>query len=333
MNRETDLTILIYSFFFGMFVIMLSLLIYAPLYLSIVAGLAISFLGAIILNKQIKTKLQKINIFDVAQKTGKIIAQVFVPPNKVYMFLADKDIGEDAVKIKIYRKGKYETYKFNLSPNQQFQLEIPEQEVGNQAKSKEIYVWDLINDPRVVFQLTEPTKQIFKVEPYNVEMVMFVYPTEILTREQLQLLNLVEKGEVKQKVKMQDEVTGKIIEKDITIPVYSPKPYALSSDNIQEISAKHRFSTIATILEQTKAILSGAETLATTKVIGGFGFNLQGLLKNKTFWIILILVAGLIFFFMINNMILGGLHQTMNPLAEQALKKLAERTTTGKTFP
>ncbi len=305
---------------FGIYAVFIVTIFYLPLMVSGILGALISLGTAYFIAYKLSPKYEK-NIFEIAKETGKTIAQVFVPPNKVYMFLADKDPATKKVSLKITKEGKSEKISWNLTPNQEFFLEVPEGKI-----EKTLSIWDIINRGTLVLQ--DPIKQIFKIKPYDVELVMFVFPTEVLTQEQLKALNLEKVAEDVEKIKEQDSNNpNRAIEKEIKVPVYSPIPYALSSDIVNHISAKHRFSTIANILEQTKSLLRQADQ--TISVMGGSSLSwLKTLMQNRQAFMTLVVV---IIFFLIMLFTIPILNNIVSGFAQMTTP--TNIPTFNKTFP
>jgi len=309
----------VYGIYFAVFVVILSVVLYAPVWLATVMGLIISFFGSFITDKMLQKYIKKNNPFLAVRDMGKSLVLAFVPPNRILMFAAKKDIGKNKIRIQILKDGKYEEYEHFLVPNQEFQLE-PKIELNEKYS-----IYELLENPYVIWELEEPLKQTFNIEPFGIETVVLVYPTEIITQEQLKFWNLDESGVKTERIPV--EKNGKIIEHQIAIPIYSPKPYAINSDNIKQLSANHRLSQISTILEQTRDILKGAETIAAGGIHGmkaGIG-NIFALIKrNPTILIvILLLLGGLVFG--ISLMRFSGLFQAKTSSAMTTLLKNATK--------
>jgi len=290
-TQKINFVPIVYGIYFAVFVVILSVVLYAPIWLATVMGLLISFAGSFITDRILQRYIKKNNPFLAVKDMGKSLVLAFVPPNRILMFAAKKDIGKNKIRIQILKDGKYEEYEHFLVPNQEFQLE-PKIEL------KEKYsIYELLENPYVIWELEEPLKQTFSIEPFGIETVVLVYPTEIITQEQLQFWNLAEDGVKTERIPIEKE--GKIIEHQIAVPIYSPRPYAINSDNIKQLSANHRLSQISTILEQTRDILKGAETIAAGGIHGmraGIGNIFAAIKKNPAVLIVIILLLGGLFF-------------------------------------
>jgi len=288
MMKKINFTPLVYGVYFGVFFGMLFTLLYAPLIVSIIVGLAVSFFGAIITDKVFQSYIKSNNPFIAAKQFGKSLVLAFVPPNRLLLFTADKDLAKNKIRIKILKDGKTEIYDHFLNPNQEFMLE-PRIEIKDKYS-----IYELLENPYIVWELDEPLKQVFKLDPFGVETVILVYPTEIITKEQLSMWNLQKTGEKTEVIHYEDR-NGNIKEQKIVVPIYSPKPYAISSDNIKQLSASHRYSQISTILEQTRDILRHAENLAATGLRSGIAGIGNIFKKNPWLIIILVLLLGGVF--------------------------------------
>jgi len=317
MRRRVAFMPLIYGLFFGMFVVMLALVIYAPIWASVLAGLGIAFFGAVLVDRLLQNTVVQSNPFLVVREMGKRLVFAFVPPNRILMFPADLDLGRNSIRVRILKDGRWEEYTHYLTPEQEFQLEP-------QINIEQKYtIWELLENPYVVWELKEPVKQVFRLEPYGIDTVVLVYPTELITQDQLKIWNLEETTTEKAEV---TEVTpdGKTVKKEIVIPVYSPRPYAISTDNIKQLSAHHRFSTIATILEQTRDILRGAEAVAGAgirRVGAGVAGILEAIRKNPAIVVALILIiGGLLFWFALNQFTSIFAAKTQSAIAQKALE-------------
>jgi len=315
-RKPLNFVLQVYTAYFLMFLVMLALLIYAPVWAAVLGGLAVAFFGALWTDRQLKNIITAQNPFLAIKDLGGMLALAFVPPNKILMFPAKKDIAKNSVRIRILKNGGYEEVEQYLTPEQEFQLQ------GKGEIKKKYHIMELLDDPAVLWELEDPNKQIFRLDPINIETVVFVYPTEVITQEQLKVWNLQKEGDVKLQVPGPD---GKPMEK--VVPMYSPKPYSISTDNVKQLSAHHRFSQLGTVLEQTRQILMGAERAAA----GGFkrfGGILDTLKKNPGIIVVIILLLGGLFFaWMLGQMT----HVISAKTATTAIQKAAE---TGATkFP
>jgi hypothetical protein len=316
MKKRVAFMPLIYGIYFGMFVVMLALIIYAPVWAAVLGGLAIAFLGAIITDKLLQNTIVQSNPLMAVKEMGKSLVIAFVPPNRILLFPATKDLSRNSIRYRILTEGRWEEMEHYLTPEQEFQLE-PKMDI------KEKYtIWELLENPYVVWELKEPVKQVFTMEPYGIDAIVLVYPKEVITQEQLKVWNLQKVGD--EKAVTEEVKDGKVVKKEIVIPVYSPAPYAISSDNIKQLSAHHRFSTIATVLEQTRDILRGAEAVAA----GGIrraGAGLAGILaairKNPAILIVLILLLGGLFFMWM----LGGFVHLFQAKTQAAIAGAAQK--------
>ncbi|RLG43138.1 MAG: hypothetical protein DRO01_00145 [Thermoproteota archaeon] len=304
--------------YFGMFAVMLISILYAPLWFTSLIGVLGSFVASQFVSNYLKKRSRKESIFSIARKLGKVVVMTFMPPNRAYFFLADKEVSSNSIKLKILKNQKWETYKFPLSPEQEFFAEVPPQEI---EIKKEFHITEFLENPFIIWELTDPQKQVFRVEPEGAEMVIFVYPSEIITQDQLRAWNLHKIGETKKTIKVKDE-EGKTVEKSITIPVYSPNPYALGMDNIKQLSAYHRFGQITTILEQTREILSHAERVIGVKAPSGIGGFFDKIVKDKRILgFIILLVAGIVLFALAGQFFGAMNAQISKKMTEEMLKK------------
>ena len=325
--KRPAFTPLVYGIYFGMFVVMLALVIYAPVWLAVLGGLAIAFIGAIITDKALNAFIVRNNPFMAVREMNKRLVLAFVPPNRILMFPATLDPGRGSIRVRILKEGVWEEYTHYLTPEQEFQLEP-------HIETKEYYtIWELLENPWVVWELKEPVKQVFKIEPYGIDTVVLVYPTELITQDQLKVWNLEKTGEEETEI-VETTPEGKVVRKKITVPVYSPRPYAISTDNIKQLSAHHRFSTIATILEQTRDILRGAEAVAGAGLRGigsGIGSIWAVIKKNPTIWVILALIVGGLFIWWAVG---GFVHAIQAKTAEGIATAAGKAAATGATkFP
>jgi hypothetical protein len=286
-----DLTPILYSVFFGVFIVLLYLVIFAPLWMAILGGLAVSMFGAFKINRMLKSYFAQKNPLDVAKELGKVLVFTFVPPRSLYVFCADKNVVDNTVKLVIKRRGREEKYEFSLTPEQLFTMKFDKKSFEVKKDTKVNVLDALENADHIIYNVEDADKQLFKLEPYNVECLFFVYPTEIITTEQLRVYRLKRVG----KEKVKQEVNGEITV--VEVDVYSPQPYALSKDNVEEISARHRYGQMATILEQSKELLSGIEKAIGSQIgRGGGGLSILSVLRtNPQLLIFIALLVGALF--------------------------------------
>ena len=104
-------------------------------------------------------------------------------------------------------------------------------------------------------EVAEPYRTQFQTYPHLIDTIIVVFPTKALDKSEIKTLNLVKVGEKKEVVS-----DGKN-QYEIVIPIYAPKPYALSKDVVNTLSLVHKTSEIHSILEESQRLLSQATNL------------------------------------------------------------------------
>jgi len=335
----------IYFILFLAYFLLWVLVFYAPIWIALLTGMIITFVGSWIIANKLENDIKEQNPLYWASQLNKTLLITIFPPNRIKFYIAEKDISENSIRIRILKDGRFEKYKFYLSPEQEFSAEVLPfkwEPVGEKEKEKILpnNPEELFNNPMywVELELKEPLKQIWKIDGYNMDAVIFVYPTEILDKTQLKVWKLsYNNTEVKEekRIVMEEGIPRETIYR-IEIPVYSPKPYTISTDSIKEISAVHRFSQISTILENTKKMLERSEGIVSGFIpagVGGFG-GIFNIFRNRNLMIAIILIVGFLFMLIIVNMIMAGMTGALTKVAEAGLTKLATANTTNITkFP
>jgi hypothetical protein len=243
---------------------------------------------------------KKETIFDIARRTGKKIAFIIFE-DKIFITLAEKTV-EGKVKLKVYKNYKWEDLEIQIEPSQEFTIHTP---AVNILRLRNVFDYLLDRD----YKISSPSDVFLRIEPYNVEGVIIVYPYEVLSKDSMKLLGLKKTGE-KEEVDLSKTGIGKKV-----VPVYSPEIFALDKQSIKMISARSRISQIDTILTMLKDLLVRSEGLMKAPFsTGGRVSVLSTLLAKKEFWFIIILAGiaaiSLMFF---PNLIANMIH-TLKPV-------------------
>lgn len=235
------------------------------------------------------------NIFELAKKENKVLVFVFFE-DKVFLFLGNKK-PNGVMTFEILRKDKKENYEIEITPDQEFTLHTPKISYKHRDKTIEDYI---VNFDRIEFLVDNPKDVEFTLSPYDVPAIFIIYPHEILSRDILKNLSLIEVGEGEIYSNVFKLPLEKETMKTLKVKVFSPAPYALDKYSVKTLSAKSRISLIDTLLQMLKEIQLKVEGLYKTEEtkprhIFSFLFEKEGFIKFMIIMsLILIAIAGVI---------------------------------------
>jgi len=293
-NESTKLYMGNYATLFLAYAFMVGLWFFAPIVVSVIGGLVTVMIGATLITKYQMKHTGQMDMFEAAKRLGKKVVFAFLPGNEVEAFLADWNIGANSIKMKLYDGKRWKIVEQQLSPEQEFSVSVPDIEF-----KEGMSIYDVIENPNVLWKLRNPKKQVWKIRGKDVPAVFMVFPEKILSSTQLQAWNLSTDGTTEKiKIQMREPKTGEVSLVEQEIPVFSPLSYAISSDEIQTLSATHRYSELSTFLNASRDLVENAERIVAGKVgkVGGGGFidkMIQAFKNTPQLLIILIILVGL----------------------------------------
>lgn len=248
-------------------------------------------------------------IFELAKALNKTLVFIFFE-NKVYLTLADKKV-DGSLRLIINRKDKTDVLELEISPDQEFLLHTPK----IVAKYKEKTVMDyILNFDKIEFLIDNPKDVIFEIIPYDVPAIFIVYPHEILSKETLKNLSLIETG-IEEEINLPSFKPEE--KRTIKIKVLTPSINALDKYTIKTLSMKSRVSLIDTLLEIMKNLQINIEGVYKSgEAKSFFGISLEGLARFFTrerlihlilIALVAVIVIGVIYFVPIFANLFGGL--------------------------
>jgi len=251
MKDDLKMYILNYATLFGAYLAMVGLWFFAPIVVAMLGGLLVIMIGATLSTRLYRKRSAQKNIFDVAKQYGKKLVFALLPGNRISLFLADWNVGNNKIKMKVYDGRRWKMVERTLVPEQEFDLGVSEVKI-----EKGMSIYDVVANPKILWKLEEPRKQVWNIDGYNVPAVLMVFPDKVISETQLKVWNTAYQGAKKIKIS-----EGGVTSRDVEIPVFSPLSYAVSSTEVQTLSATHRFSELSTLMDTTRDLLENAERI------------------------------------------------------------------------
>ncbi|MEM4460725.1 MAG: hypothetical protein QXY70_01140 [Nanopusillaceae archaeon] len=256
--------------------------------------------------------MRKESIFELAKALNKTLVFIFFE-NKVYLTLADKKV-DGTLRLILKRKDRTDLLELEISPDQEFLLHTPK----IIAKYREKTIFDyILNFDKIEFLLDNPKDVIYDLSPYDVPAIFIVFPHEVLSRETLKNLSLIETG-----VEEELEVPFRSEEKKtIKLKVLTPTINALDKYTIKVLSMKSKISLIDTLLEILKNIQTNIEGVYKSgEAKSFFGTTLEGIARFFTrerlihliiILLVIVMVIGVIYFLPIFANLFSGLGKAL----------------------
>lgn len=243
-----------------------------PLKMAILASVVIAAIVSIIVSMD--TKGTAGNPFAKLKELGAHMALVVLPSERrIVMIPTKKELAENKIVLKTLYRGKLVPKEITLGPNTEFTLEVPEMKLddGNaQPENIKIDPAEGLKDGLISIELQDPHKQTWHLDPIQVDASLIVFPDNTISKEQLQAWYAERSEEKTITVEEEVEENGipRKIEREIKIPAFKPKPYALDVDSARTFSAVHRGAKIETAIDGARKLLGSSDSM-NVAVAGG----------------------------------------------------------------